>query len=591
MLTQFIEFNIRKDSYVNVTAKQGDIDSRYLEFHLLDGSIPFSLVGRNVRCFIEKPDKHYIFNDLEITNAESGYCILELTSQTLAVPGEAKIEIVIYSGGKKLSTIPIKMTIVKCINSDEAVESSDEFGSLETLLWKIDVFEQDLASKASIESLNAVSFNTNKRIDDINTELGTALLKTNAKTLKGGINELYDLTYIPIGEIRNFVSPPNSDWLPCDGSAVSSVDYPEYYAKLGSPPLGPNIKAGGSVTVTAWQNYEIKFLSTKDGIYAVKYYYTNSQVDITLFRSIDGLNWTMVGTGPITPNFTSGVPYTLNLFYAEKIGVCIFSSYSSGSGYNALGYLNSNDTFTWINLASSGLTSIGHGVGVINGLPVIMEQAKAKYYRLNENKTITTHTSPITFPNGLGYVNSYGDRIIGRLSNGSWIVYYNDLQSSITYTGSSSLNPYVYNYIRYYNGKYYAQMSTSSSPSPSDSYLYESIDFINWNKIPFVSSMAAYNYGYLPDVKKYFLQPWTNVFKTVHFSDSPDFIRYDTVTQNDFNYPYFKEEPEMVVKYDKILTMASGRTGVCNYLNARLINSDQFDNIKVEAPYAYVKAR
>lgn len=153
MITQFIEFNIRKDPGINITAKQGDINSRYIEFHLLDDSLPFSLIDKKVRCFIEKPDKHHIFNDLEITNAELGYCILELTNQTLAVPGLAKLEIVIYAEGKKLSTIPIKMNIIKSINSEDIIKSSDEFGTLETLLWKMEILENELSKKINRDEL------------------------------------------------------------------------------------------------------------------------------------------------------------------------------------------------------------------------------------------------------------------------------------------------------------------------------------------------------------------------------------------------------------------------------------------------------
>lgn len=592
MITQFIEFNIRKDSYISITAKQGDINSRYVEFHLLDDSLPFSLVGKTVKCFIEKPDKHLIFNDLEITNAELGYCILELTSQTLAVPGLAKIEIVIYSDGKKLSTIPIKMNIVKSINSDEAIESADEFGSLEALIWKIDGFEQDIKSKATKVELDALEYNINTKITNINNDIGTAILNTTNKTIKGAINEVYKAAQIPIGEIRNFVSAPDSNWVRCDGSPLSKNEYPEYYAQLGNPPLGPSITAGDDNLISEWTDYDIKFASAPDCIYAVKHG-LNSFGDMYLYRSVDGITWTTVGTtGRITPSFKAGNPYVVEIFYADKIGLCIFASYLSDSGYNALGYLNSNDTFTWKNMASSGLYNVGHTVGVVDGLPVILSANTQKYYTLNSSKTITASTSPLTFPN-LQKVHSYGDRIIGLdFSNSTWIVYYNNFQSSMSYKPSST-KPYVYNYIRYYNGKYYAQLSNSQYSSGSDVFLYESTDFVNWILSPAMSSLTCYSYGYLPEVNKYFFQPDPSQFNRLYISDRPDFTTYDTIVQNEFNLPEFEEEPDMVSKYDKVIYMSpgTGRTGVCRYINAKFLNADQFSNIKLDNEYAYVKVK
>ena len=156
MITQLIEFDVKKDSHIKITAKEGDVNSRYLEFRLLDNSLPFSLVGRTVRCYMVKPDKRIVFNDLHILDAEDGRCVLKLTLQSLIVSGMAKLELIIYEASKKLSVIPIKMDIIKSLNSNELLESLNEFGALNNALWKIDTFTETMNSKATKEELKKV---------------------------------------------------------------------------------------------------------------------------------------------------------------------------------------------------------------------------------------------------------------------------------------------------------------------------------------------------------------------------------------------------------------------------------------------------
>lgn len=167
MITQLIEFDVKKDSHVKITAKEGDINSRYLEFRLLDNSLPFSLVNRTVRCYMVKPDKRVIFNDLKVLDAEDGRCVLTLTKQSLIKSGMANIELIVYEEGKKLSTIPIKMNIVKSLSSDELLYSSDEFGALESALWKIDTFEATINGLSSqldkITQKNDISILKNRK--------------------------------------------------------------------------------------------------------------------------------------------------------------------------------------------------------------------------------------------------------------------------------------------------------------------------------------------------------------------------------------------------------------------------------------------
>lgn len=191
MITQLIEFDVKKDSHVKITAKEGDINSRYLEFRLLDNSLPFSLVGRTVRCYMVKPDKRIVFNDLQILDAEDGRCVLKLSPQSLIVSGMAKLELIIYEAGKKLSVIPIKMDIIKSLNSNELLESTNEFGALNDALWKIDTFKASIDSKASKEDLKKLSSQLDNNVQQLTEKINeVATTGTTTEAIQNKVSEM-----------------------------------------------------------------------------------------------------------------------------------------------------------------------------------------------------------------------------------------------------------------------------------------------------------------------------------------------------------------------------------------------------------------
>ena len=140
MITKVINVNLHQPIYEKLTAKQGDIASRYLLFHLLDGDKPFDLTGKSVRVYARKPDGTEIFNDLIINNETKGYCTLELTSQCLAEAGIVKMELYISQSGKVLTSIPFDLEVISCINTINAIVSTNEFSALEAALGSLQGF-------------------------------------------------------------------------------------------------------------------------------------------------------------------------------------------------------------------------------------------------------------------------------------------------------------------------------------------------------------------------------------------------------------------------------------------------------------------
>ena len=168
MITKVVNVNLHQPIYERLTAKQGDIASRYLLFHLLDGDKPFDLTNRTVRVYAIKPDKTEIFNDLTINDASKGYCTLELTSQCLAAAGVVKMELYISQSGKVLTSIPFELEVIACINTVNSVTSTNEFSALEVALGSL----QDYYNlRSEIVQARKGYRTVGKRLDNFDSQL------------------------------------------------------------------------------------------------------------------------------------------------------------------------------------------------------------------------------------------------------------------------------------------------------------------------------------------------------------------------------------------------------------------------------------
>ena len=174
MITKVINVNLHQPIYERLTAKQGDIASRYLLFHLLDGDKPFDLSNRTVRVYAIKPDKTEIFNDLTINDASKGYCTLELTSQCLAEAGIVKMELYISQSGKVLTSIPFELEVIKCINTANSIVSTNEFSALEVALSSLQDYNN---LRSEIIQARKGHATVGGRLDNFDSQLDTKASK------------------------------------------------------------------------------------------------------------------------------------------------------------------------------------------------------------------------------------------------------------------------------------------------------------------------------------------------------------------------------------------------------------------------------
>ncbi len=146
-----IDVNQKIDNIV--TAKQSDTASRFLDVSLYSNGVPINLTGHSVKIYFKKPapDNTEVFTEGEVTDATAGRCQFELTTQTLAVYGDLKAEISIWSGDTEvLTTQTFIITVFEMLRSDNTVESRNEFGVLVTLFQSI---------QNSLDMMNAIKTN------------------------------------------------------------------------------------------------------------------------------------------------------------------------------------------------------------------------------------------------------------------------------------------------------------------------------------------------------------------------------------------------------------------------------------------------
>lgn len=187
-----MKINVKDEITSIITAKEEDLNSRYLDVYLMDDGIPINLTGHEVRIYGRKPDGTEFFNDGEITDAVNGRCQFPITSQALAVAGNLKVELSIWQNNERiLTTQTFDISVVPKIRNDKAIESSNEFGALVILFQKLYDFIADVT-----ELLNLVG----QPADTGGTTLeGTVMAKINRLMSVAGTDNAWKIKSLQHG--------------------------------------------------------------------------------------------------------------------------------------------------------------------------------------------------------------------------------------------------------------------------------------------------------------------------------------------------------------------------------------------------------
>lgn len=155
-----IAIDIEQFYIPDIDAKQHDVKSRYLKIKLYNQGQEFNVNDKDLayKFFAIKPDGTEVFNNCTI---ENGYVVIELTGQTLAVPGKVKAELMVTgaTNGEVLTTKPFIINVIKSINSSKAIESTNEYSVIMNLVrdlneyWRIHRYHSVYDVKSTVSSV------------------------------------------------------------------------------------------------------------------------------------------------------------------------------------------------------------------------------------------------------------------------------------------------------------------------------------------------------------------------------------------------------------------------------------------------------
>ena len=143
MVTEIVDLDLGSNSSFKIVTMEGDICSRFIEFHLSYNGEVFNLQNKSVKCrYVNGRTTEEV--NLVINDRVNGVCTLEIPYRITSSAQNGKCELVISQSGEILSTIPFGVEVVKSLVERATVESSNEFGALTNALLKIDGVNAEL---------------------------------------------------------------------------------------------------------------------------------------------------------------------------------------------------------------------------------------------------------------------------------------------------------------------------------------------------------------------------------------------------------------------------------------------------------------
>lgn len=140
----------------SIDVKKIDTDTRRIVFTLYDKGVHFD-VGDSCEAviFAVKPDGKTLYNSCTV---ENGKCIYDITTQTVAAVGIVDCELRITDAGQLITSPRFQINVCDIIDSEDAVESSNEFTYLVNKSQEANekINECDIAINACNETANSI---------------------------------------------------------------------------------------------------------------------------------------------------------------------------------------------------------------------------------------------------------------------------------------------------------------------------------------------------------------------------------------------------------------------------------------------------
>ena len=161
MTIKQVNLDIWNTNNIIVYANSGEVDCRYIEVSFKDDSQNnISLSNKSVTFYAKKPDDTTIFNYCTV-DTTNNTATVELTSQTLSVPGILECEFQIFNGDNVLLKVDgLKISVSNSNDFSQAVESESESNVLTSLINNVNKNSEaigNLANLTTTKKSNVVS--------------------------------------------------------------------------------------------------------------------------------------------------------------------------------------------------------------------------------------------------------------------------------------------------------------------------------------------------------------------------------------------------------------------------------------------------
>ena len=136
-----------------VEAQQSDTGSRKVRIHLQSFDGPYKIpADAKVVLYVRKLDGHKVLNDCEIEDEST--VLMTLTTQTVACSGRQTAQLYIFNDEGDIKSQSFCINVPRAAYSDDAVQSADEFGALQTATAAADKATRE-CTEATAECLKA----------------------------------------------------------------------------------------------------------------------------------------------------------------------------------------------------------------------------------------------------------------------------------------------------------------------------------------------------------------------------------------------------------------------------------------------------
>lgn len=136
-----------------VEAQQSDTGSRKVRIHLQSFDGPYKIpADAKVVLYVRKLDGHKVLNDCEIEDEST--VLMTLTTQTVACSGRQTAQLYIFNDEGDIKSQSFCINVPRAAYSDDAVQSVDEFGALQTATAAADKATRE-CTEATAECLKA----------------------------------------------------------------------------------------------------------------------------------------------------------------------------------------------------------------------------------------------------------------------------------------------------------------------------------------------------------------------------------------------------------------------------------------------------